>query len=96
MHPHSQITVVPNDVSTDTIPVQPIINIIEQNDDFVSYSPEYSEWSYEVWIKALGQSKFENLNDSEIKSLAVILQSMILKLKKIHVKREVFIIPLQR
>ena len=86
VHPHSQITVVPNDVPTDTIPVQPIINIIEQNDDFVSYSPEYSEWSYEVWIKALGQSKFENLNDSEIKSLAVILQSMILKLKKIHDK----------
>src|SRR3989339_115474 len=30
--------------------------------------------------------EFENLNDSEIKSLAVILQSMILKLKKIHDK----------
>ncbi|MEK9169798.1 MAG: hypothetical protein AAB788_03575, partial [Patescibacteria group bacterium] len=83
-HPHSQITVVPNDVPTDTISVQPIINIIEQNDDFVSYSPEYSEWSYEVWIKALGQNKFENLNDSEIKNLAVILQSTILKLKKVH------------
>ena len=84
VHSHSQISVVPNEIPTNTISSQPVVNIVEQNSNFVSYCPEYSEWSYEVWIKALGQNKFENLNDSEIKSLAVILQSMIKKLKKIH------------
>ena len=86
VHPHSQISVVPNDIPTNTIAVQPAINIIEQNNDFVSYCPEYSEWSYEIWIKALGQSKFEDLKDSEIKNLANILQLMIKKLKKSIVK----------
>jgi len=84
VHPHSQITVVPDDIPTITIPAQPVTNIVEQNADFISYCPEYSEWSYEVWIKALGQSKFEDLKDQEIRNLASILQSMIKKLKKIH------------
>ena len=90
IHPHSQISVVPNDIPTNTIPVQPVINIVEQNDDFVSFCPEYSEWSYEVWIKEavqprqLDEAKFENLNEEQIKNLAKILQSMIIKLKKIH------------
>ena len=84
VHPHSQITVVSTDIPTNTITAQPVVNIIEQNKDFVSYCPEYSEWCYEIWIKALGQSKFETLNDGEIKNFAGILQSMIRKLKKIH------------
>ena len=85
IHPHSQISVVPNDIPTNTIPVQPVINIVEQNDDFVSFCPEYSEWSYEVWIKEavqprqLDEAKFENLNEEQIKNLAKILQSMIIK-----------------
>lgn len=84
VHPHSQISVVPNDIPTNTIPAQPVTNIIEQNSDFTSYCPEYSEWSYEVWIKALGQSEFGSLKDEEIANFASILQSMIKKLKKIH------------
>lgn len=84
IHPHSQISVVPNDIPISTITAQPVVNVIEQNKDFVSYCPEYSEWCFEVWIKALGQSKFETLNDGEIKNLAGILQSMIKKLNKIH------------
>jgi len=84
VHPHSQISVVPNDITTNTIPAQPVINIIEQNSGFVSYCPEYSEWSYEVWIKALGRSKFGSLKDEEIANFASILQLTINKLKKIH------------
>ncbi|MFA6532406.1 MAG: DUF4931 domain-containing protein [Patescibacteria group bacterium] len=84
VHPHSQISVVPSDIPTNTITIQPIVNIIEQNKDFVSYCPEYSEWCFEVWVKALGQSKFETLNERELKNFANILQSMIKKLKKIH------------
>lgn len=84
IHSHSQVSVVPMDIPTDTISSQPVENIIEQNNSFVSYCPAYSEWSYEIWIKALGQNLFESLTNGEAKDLAAILQSMINKLKKIH------------
>ncbi|KKQ24998.1 MAG: Galactose-1-phosphate uridylyltransferase [Candidatus Roizmanbacteria bacterium GW2011_GWC2_37_13] len=95
IHPHSQISVVPNDIPTNTLAVQPIVNIVEQKGEFVSYCPEYSEWSYEMWIaenpkseirnpKQILNFKFENLNETQIKNLAGILQSSIQKLKKIH------------
>lgn len=84
IHPHSQISVVPKDIPTNTITIQPAVNIVEQNDSFVSYCPEYSEWSYEVWIKALGQIDFSEFGINEITGLATILRSSIQKLKKIH------------
>src|SRR3972149_1701539 len=49
-HPHSQIIVVPNEIRTNMLPVQPVINIVEQSQSFTSYCPAYSEWPYEVWI----------------------------------------------
>jgi len=95
VHPHSQITVVPNEIPTVTLPVQPIVNIVEQIDEFTSYCPEYSEWAYETWITQITNNKsqitnelqisnFKDLNENQIKNLAKILQSTILKLKKIH------------
>jgi len=95
IHPHSQITVIPNDIPTNTLSVQPVVNIVEQVGEFVSYCPDYSEWSYELWIKKITNyglqinskseiSNFQNLNEEEIGDLAKILQSSIKKLKKIH------------
>lgn len=84
IHSHSQVSVVPEDIPTNTISSQPVENIIEQNNSFISYCPSYSEWSYEVWVKALGQNKFETLTEPEIKDLAAILHSMVKKLKAIH------------
>ena len=84
IHPHSQVAVVPNEIPTNTITVQPVANIVEQNKSFVSYCPEYSEWAYEIWLKALGQNNFESLSDKEISDFAAILQKMTQKLKKIH------------
>lgn len=84
IHSHSQVSVIPEDIPTDTISSQPVENIIEQNNGFVSYCPTYSEWSYEMWIKALGQNNFESLTEPEVKDLAAILLSSILRLKNIH------------
>ena len=82
IHSHSQITVVPSGIPTETLPVQPVVNIVEQIGEFVSYCPEYSEWTYEMWIKET--NKFQNLNNQKIKDLAKILQSMLIRLKKVH------------
>jgi UDPglucose--hexose-1-phosphate uridylyltransferase len=88
-HPHSQISVVPEEIPTRTLPIQPVVNIVEQVGEFVSYCPEYSEWSYEVWItqiknEELRMKNFEELDENQIKNLAKILQSTISKLKEIH------------
>lgn len=82
IHPHSQITVVPNEIPTNTLPVQPIVNIVEQIGEFVSYCPNYSEWAYEAWIREVVQPR--RLDEANTADLAKILQSTILKLKKIH------------
>ncbi len=84
IHSHSQITVVPNDIPTDTLAVQPIVNIVEQVEEFVSYCPEYSEWTYEIWIRETIQLR--QLDEANTGDLAKILQSSIIKLKKIHDK----------
>ena len=83
-HPHSQIVVVPNDIKTNTLEIQPVVNIIEQNDNFISYCPEFSEWAYEVWIKPISNFQFSIFNQSQISNFAKILQSALIKLKKIH------------
>lgn len=89
IHPHSQITVVPNEIRTETLVAQPVANIVKQNNNFISYCPDFSEWNYEMWIKETitnnqETGKFQNLNDQKIKDLAIILQSMLVKLKKVH------------
>lgn len=95
IHPHSQLVVVPSDVKTNTLEVQPVVNIVEQNESFISYCPEFSEWAYEIWItknsndklqmtNELQISNFQNINEKQIKDLAKILQSSLIKLKKIH------------
>ncbi len=91
IHSHSQIAVVPHEIPENIVIKQPVVNIVEQIGDFVSYCPTYSEWSYEVWIaekisndKLQMPNEFQNLNEEKIKSLSKILQSSIKKLKKIH------------
>jgi UDPglucose--hexose-1-phosphate uridylyltransferase len=92
IHSHSQISVVPKDIPTNTLAFQPVANIVEQIGEFTSYCPNYSEWPYEVWVKLvkpvqlrqLDEAKFEDLNETQIQSLAKILQSSLIKLKKIH------------
>jgi len=89
VHSHSQVAVVPNEIPINTLPIQPIVNIVEQVGKFVSYCPDYSEWSYEVWIRQIQNSEFriqnfENLGEHQVKDLAKILQSSIIKLKKVH------------
>ena len=87
-HPHSQISVVPEEIPTNTLPIQPVVNIVEQVGEFVSYCPEYSEWPYEVWIREYNTKhvtyNISELSPQKIKDLARILQSSIRKLKKIH------------
>ena len=81
-------SVVPSGIPTETLSVQPVVNIVEQNNSFVSYCPDFSEWTYEMWIREITNelqiSNFKDLNENQISNLAMILQSMLIRLKKVH------------
>ena len=92
-HPHSQITIIPNNIPTKTLVAQPVVNIIEQNDSFVSYCPNFSEWPYESAVQprrpacrqaGCDEADFGNITERQISDLASILQSMLVRLKKAH------------
>ncbi len=49
-HPHSQVVVVPPEISVENIVREPVANVVMQSSQFTAYCPDYSEWPYEVWI----------------------------------------------
>lgn len=74
-HPHSQIVVVPPEVSLEVIPREEIDNVVLETKDFLVYCPDYSEWPYELWIapKEHVLNNFGGISDEEIADLAPLL-----------------------
>ncbi|MFN4212708.1 MAG: hypothetical protein ACK4FL_01960 [Microgenomates group bacterium] len=83
-HPHSQLVVIPNQINLDTLTREPLNNIVEENNFFYVYCPDFSQWPYEVWITPKKENTFfGEITDEEIADLAVILQNTLKNLKKI-------------
>lgn len=82
-HPHSQLVVVPKQITLDTLPLEPIVNIVDENTDFVVFCPDFSQWPFEVWIapKVKG-SDFGQLSDEQLTALAMTLQETLRRLLK--------------
>lgn len=80
-HPHSQLVVVPKQISLDSLKIEPVSNIITDNKNFVVYCPEFSQWPFETWItpKISGEN-FGQITDDAIKDLAQVLQSTLRRL----------------
>lgn len=94
-HPHSQLVVIPRQINLEALVREPVLNVIEDNNYFVTYCPDFSQWPYEVWIspKREGSDMFSDTTDDELKDLAHILQRTLRRLiekykspdaKKIH------------
>ncbi|KKR30650.1 MAG: Galactose-1-phosphate uridylyltransferase, partial [Candidatus Gottesmanbacteria bacterium GW2011_GWC2_39_8] len=49
-HPHSQLVVLPKQITLDTLEREPVNNLVIENNFFHVYCPDFSQWSYEVWI----------------------------------------------
>lgn len=94
VHPHSQLVVIPSQITLDTLNREPLGNIVEENTYFNVYCPDFSQWPYEVWIapKKIG-TQFGDITDIEIKDLAPIIQNTILKLKKIYMQHNISEVP---
>ncbi len=82
-HPHSQLVVVPKQITLDTLPLEPIINKVSENDDFTVFCPDFSQWPFEVWIapKKRG-SDFGEIEDGALSKLAITLQDTLRRLIK--------------
>jgi UDPglucose--hexose-1-phosphate uridylyltransferase len=91
-HPHSQIVVVPRQINLDVVAIEPIGNIIEEGENFNAWSPDFSQWPWEVWIapKVCCQREhdkgercyFGGIADEQIPEFSRFVQSMIQRLLK--------------
>lgn len=87
IHPHSQVVVIPNQIKLDVLSLEPIHNLIKENDCFIVYCPDFSQWPYEVWITQKPELEnkaefFGNLNDNCLNHLAKLTQEMLQRLLK--------------
>ena len=81
-HPHSQLVVIPRQINLDALVQEPIMNVIDDNTFFITYSPDFSQWPYEVWIAPKKKdTTFADIEKEELNDLAVILKNTLIRLK---------------
>jgi UDPglucose--hexose-1-phosphate uridylyltransferase len=84
-HPHSQLVVVPKQINLDSLSREPLNNIIEDYDGFVTYCPDFSQWPYEVWIAPKEEtSLFGDTQDQQLSLLAGVLQRTLKKIGAVY------------
>lgn len=80
-HPHSQLVVVPKQITIDTLALEPVVNVISENKSFTVFCPDFSQWPFEVWIAPKTKGKlFGEITDTEVADLAPVLQGTIRRL----------------
>lgn len=80
-HPHSQLVVVPRQITLDSLSLQPIENVVLENADFVLFCPNFSQWPFEAWIAPKKTGEFYGqITDGAISHLAQILQDALKRL----------------
>ena len=93
-HPHSQIILLPEQINLESLSLEPIKNIIMENESFLLYCPDFSQYPYEIWIvhksckgKELGQEalkeiRFTHFVEKELLHLGLLLQKSLRALTK--------------
>lgn len=89
-HPHSQVVILPHQINLDVVSIEPVGNIIKEGDHFTAWSPDFSQWPWEIWIAPnnccrrkhdKGEScYFGAISDEQIPELVAILQSLLKQL----------------
>lgn len=83
LHPHSQLTVVPNNMGV-IHDIPQIANIIVTQNNLVAYCSSESEYPYEVWIRPQQQlADFAQISDQDLHDLSQLTQNLITKIKKL-------------
>ena len=82
VHPHSQLVVVPNQINLDAVEMEPINNIVEENNHFMTYCPDFSQWPFETWIAPkIHGKRFGEVTDEELPDLAGVVQGALKKIQ---------------
>ncbi len=93
-HPHSQLVVVPAQISIDVLVREPLNNIVQESRFFNVYCPEFSQWPYEVWIAPKKEGTyFGDISEFEIKDISVLLKKMVVRLEGIYAEKPFSMLP---
>ena len=88
-HAHSQLVVIPFQINLDTLTREPLNNIVEENNFFHIYCPDFSQWPYEVWLAPKKEgTMFGDITDEEITDLAEIFKGVIRRLEKMAIEKK--------
>lgn len=85
-HPHSQIVVLPPQINLDSLTREPKNNLVDEDEVFSVYCPDFSQWPYEVWITPKEESKFffGDISDKDLPELARIMKKTIKRLHDLY------------
>lgn len=80
-HPHSQLVVIPRQINLDALVREPVMNMVEDNNYYITYCPDFSQWPYELWIAPKKEgTNFGDVSDEELRDLAKVLQNSLKRL----------------
>ncbi len=74
-HPHSQLMVIGKEIKFDHLKPGKIAGLIKEEGGFKIFTPEYSEFPYEVWIKS--DKNFEDFTDFELLTAGKLLKEIV-------------------
>lgn len=81
-HPHAQLVVIPRQINLDAVAREPVANVVEENNFFITYCPDFSQWPFEVWIAPkVEDGKFGSIPDSQLSDLAAVFQGALRRIK---------------
>ncbi len=81
-HPHAQLVVIPRQINLDAVAREPVANVVEENNFFITYCPDFSQWPFEVWIAPkVEDGKFGVIGDSQLPDLASVLQGALRRIQ---------------
>lgn len=84
-HPHSQLVVLPFQITLDSLSREPMNNMVDENNLFHVYCPDFSQWPYEVWLAPKRENThFGDITDEEATDLAQLLYKTIKRLLEIY------------
>lgn len=85
-HSHSQIVVLPPQINLDSLTREPKNNLVDEDEVFSVYCPDFSQWPYEVWITPKEESKsfFGDITDKDLPELARIMKRTIKRLHDLY------------
>lgn len=84
-HPHSQLVVVPKQINLDALTREPIANILEEGEAFLSYCPDFSQWPFELWIAPREEgTRFGDTTYRDIPELARLLKKSLQRIEAVY------------